>query len=477
MEDQPSIGDMDITNSPGFGILEELVQDGSLTKAQSEQWRNKLQQLHEWVMQSYEKEKELLKDAKKFNQELLGEKIKLEKQSIRKAEDSQVNQNLDKEKEKAMKELEECNERDSFLTFESQELVRELSELQRQLDGMQQENDNLVLPELKKAQDEITELQDELGRKVAATKVETTRKEEYQARTEVLKKQRLEIEEDKVSQRQTLQKIKADPERIKKNADVVEKAKENLAGDVKRLAQRVEDCDAELMHQAKKRKEADDVGKDLGRKLDLHRETIEQRERDVESVKKNLELEKAHNHDQLNRRADLEKAQKHADDDLRREFEKLAMMKSDFEKQKKTLKKKKQIVDSTLSGIPQLRLQLTDAGHQLEAYRTENAHLQGNLGELKQEVDIFIAKFLRQEGIEKTKKEELLGLVGLIKQAESDISQWSSEEHKQNKTVAMLSAQREIKAREASKAIQNERETKEDLKMKELIILDLTKKK
>jgi hypothetical protein len=40
----------------------------------------------------------------------------------------------------------------------------------------------------------------------------------------------------------------------------------------------------------------------------------------------------------------------------------------------------------------------------------------------------------------------------------------------------MLSAQREIKAREASKAMQNERETKEDLKMKELIILDLTKK-
>merc|ERR550537_863318 len=40
----------------------------------------------------------------------------------------------------------------------------------------------------------------------------------------------------------------------------------------------------------------------------------------------------------------------------------------------------------------------------------------------------------------------------------------------------MLSAQREIKAREASRAISHERETKEDLKMKELIILDLTKK-
>jgi len=131
---------------------------------------------------------------------------------------------------------------------------------------------------------------------------------------------------------------------------------------------------------------------------------------------------------------------------------------------------------ATASTLPMLHLQVADCKHQLESYKAENRRHLSTLNELKQEVEIFVAKFLRQEGIEGSKKGELDGLIGEIKVEESDIGQWSAEEHKQNKTVAMLSAQREIKAREASKAMQNERETKEDLKMKELIILDLTKK-
>merc|ERR1719424_592628 len=161
---------------------------------------------------------------------------------------------------------------------------------------------------------------------------------------------------------------------------------------------------------------------------------------------------------------------------MKSELEKNAKAKSDFEKQKKLLKKKKQVVDATASTLPMLHLQVADCKHQLESYKAENRRHLSTLNELKQEVEIFVAKFLRQEGIEGSKKGELDGLIGEIKVEESDIGQWSAEEHKQNKTVAMLSAQREIKAREASKAMQNERETKEDLKMKELIILDLTKK-
>jgi chromosome segregation ATPase len=417
-----------------------------------------------------------LKDTKKLNQELLGEKIKLEKQGIRKAEENAVNGNLDKEKEKALKELEECNERDSFLTFEIAELQREMAELQRQLDTQIQDNSDLVQPELTRISGENTELREELGKKIAACKAEGQRTNEFSERIELLKVELVEAEEEKITQRSTLQKIKADPERIKKNADVVQKAAENLSADVRRLKQRVEDADAELLHQQKKRKEADDVGRDLGRKLDLHRETIEQRQRDVESVKKNLDFEKMQNKQQLERRVILESKQEEAEQNMKRELEQLATDKNDFEKKKKILKKKKSVLEQIQSTLPMLHLQVADNKNQLESYKLENKRHVATLNELKQEVDIFIAKYLRQEGVEQGKKDELSGLVGEIKDEEMDISQWSSEEHKQNKTVAMLSAQREIKAREASRAIQNEKETKEDLKMKELIILDLTKK-
>ena len=406
----------------------------------------------------------------------MAEQIKLEKQSIKKAEESTVVATLEKEKDKALKELEECNERDSFLTYEIAELQREQQELQRQLDSQVQENADLVEPELRRVSAETEDTQEELTKRSAQYKAEDARKKEFLERIEQLKSTRVEAEDEKVLQRQTLQKIKSDPDRIKKNADVVQKAAENLASDVKRLMQRVEDADAELVHQSRKRKEADDVGRDLGRKLDLHRETIEQRQRDVESVKKNLDFEKLQYHQQTNRRLEIEMDQKQAEDGMKAELDKNAKAKSDFEKQKKLLKKKKAVVDTTASTLPMLHMQVTDCKHQLESYKQENRRHLATLNELKQEVEIFMAKYLRQEGIEGEKKGELDSLIGEIKIEESDIGQWSAEEHKQNKTVAMLSAQREIKAREASKAIQNERETKEDLKMKELIILDLTKK-
>ena len=45
-----------------------------------------------------------------------------------------------------------------------------------------------------------------------------------------------------------------------------------------------------------------------------------------------------------------------------------------------------------------------------------------------------------------------------------------------NKMIALLKAQREMKGREASKALHNEKETIEEKKVKDLVIFDLTKK-
>jgi chromosome segregation ATPase len=442
----------------------------------AQQYKGKFVGLHANVMRSYESEKVLLKQAKQYNQDLLQEKIKFEKQKLRKDEEQAVNSKLEEEKDKAIKELEDCNERDSLLSYEISELQREHAELNRQLENMQLENSDLVLPELQRNRSEIAVKEGELQKQVESLKEWSAKKELFTARIEFLKKQKAEADEDKMVHRQTLQKIKGDPDRVKKNADVVDKAKESLAADNKRLTSRIDDCDAELLHQLKKRKEAEDVGKDLGRKLDLHRETIEQRQRDIESVKKNLEFEKSRNHHHLERRVALELEQKAAEDDNKREVEALAQIKSEFEKLKKKLKKRKHVAEATVATLPNLKLQLNDVQHQLESFRNESRNLQAQLTELSQEVDIFIAKFMRQETIESGIRGNLEGLSGQIKVEESDIAQWRVEEHKQNKTVGMLSAQREIKAREASRAVQHERETKEDLKMKELIILDLSKK-
>jgi hypothetical protein len=63
----------------------------------------------------------------------------------------------------------------------------------------------------------------------------------------------------------------------------------------------------------------------------------------------------------------------------------------------------------------------------------------------RQDVDVGIAKFLTQESIELDKREELRVLVEGVDALEAQVLLWAEEESKQNKLVALLSAQREIK--------------------------------
>ena len=91
-------------------------------------------------------------------------------------------------------------------------------------------------------------------------------------------------------------------------------------------------------------------------------------------------------------------------------------------------------------------------------------------------VDLSIARFLRQEGVERSKREALEALLRDVAGMEDEIAKWSTEERRQNKLIAVLSAQREMKAREATRAQAAEKETREAVKVKELVIVDLSKK-
>ena len=72
------------------------------------------------------------------------------------------------------------------------------------------------------------------------------------------------------------------------------------------------------------------------------------------------------------------------------------------------------LADNAKSLLPNLKSQVNDTEHQIKLYKTENSNLKTKQDDLKQEVDIFIAKYLKQEGIEKSKKTELKQLVELM---------------------------------------------------------------
>ena len=467
---------MDISNSPAYVALDALLAEGKLTQAVVDMYKSKYAQLHDYVIQTYDREKSMLQRAKVLNQELLGERIQLEKQAIHRHEELQSISNLEKEKEHALKELHDCEERDVILQYELSHLQMEEIENTRRLEQMGQENADLVNPETEKVTNSIKSLQEDLERTTTLYESEKKRREEITAHINEVRNQQISLEEEKATKSAKLAKLQHDPERIRKQAAVVTKAVKNLDTELERLGNKLTRYKAELVAQAAKRKEVDDVGKDLGRKLDLHRKTIEQREREVDRIRKTLEYERQQHKQLLEKKVELELALKGESESLRHTMDELTRSNKEFDQLKRTIKKKQGIVDSSLALQPGLESQKSDVEAELSTYKAESIVLKKQLKNLKQEVDVYIANFLTQEVIEKEKKTELEAQLKVIKDLESQITKWHAEEHRQRKTIQILTAQREIKAREAAKAQSLEKETQEELKVKKLIILDLSKK-
>ena len=159
----------DVSQNTALALVDAKVEAGEITPAVQELFKGKYQELHALVLASRERQEAPMRDSKKLQQDVLGEKIKLEKQSIRKAEEHVVVSNLEKEKDKALRELEECNERDQFLNFEIQQLSSEAGDLKRQQSAMSQENADLVEPQLAEVREAIAEQQGLLDRLVLPT--------------------------------------------------------------------------------------------------------------------------------------------------------------------------------------------------------------------------------------------------------------------------------------------------------------------
>ena len=90
MADPTAAGSEDISASPAFTFLEELLASGKLTETQVKLYRSKYSKLHEVVLKTYENEKNLLRKAKQLNSDLSSEKAKLEKVAATAAEDSET---------------------------------------------------------------------------------------------------------------------------------------------------------------------------------------------------------------------------------------------------------------------------------------------------------------------------------------------------------------------------------------------------
>ena len=184
----------DISNSPAYQSLDELVASGKLTQPQAQLYRSKYAKLHEVVLKTYENEKNLLKKAKLLNQDLTAEKGKLEKTAGQAQEDSEAIAALRAEMAKGENELSLREERELLLQQEVQDLAATRDELETEVSDNTRRLAAELQPQIDQLEAAVGEARGELNRHKAALKKLDAERAEAAQRAQPLRGAKTDVE-------------------------------------------------------------------------------------------------------------------------------------------------------------------------------------------------------------------------------------------------------------------------------------------
>jgi chromosome segregation ATPase len=126
--------------------------------------------------------------------------------------------------------------------------------------------------------------------------------------------------------------------------------------------------------------------------------------------------------------------------------------------------------------IPNLGYQMDDCKRVLAGCAKEKREQLKTLEDLNREIDIFINDFLQEESLEKDKASKLAVLLRENKQLQNELNLLTQQQTALEREAFELSGKRDVKAREYAKAVGHRKEAEEEMKVKDIAILDLSKR-
>lgn len=406
----------------------------------------------------------------------MSEKISIEKVRIEEADETHRLQLTGELRNTLQKELEYVEQKETMAKFELFELKRVHEELTNSLKSMKKQNSRLVDPVLENLKKDIVDMNDHCAQAEDAYEKEKLQKvilSESVAELENLKKEKEELLKLRA---ESLNSAEVEPGRLKRQIASIESAYTGMQGEKRSLSRTIRIFEQENENQAKRRSEAEKLRKSILEKLELNRQTLEEREQDVATVRANLEKAKAYNHDLVTTKVELNVKKRESDGAVRHLNDQLILGNKDFELLKRQLKKKRIVTESSRQLVPELETQVNDMEILLKNSTDDKSRKSKEIGKFKDELDDLVSKLLQQEGTESQKKKELEVTITEVDELEAEVMYWLSEGKRQNKLLSVLSAQRDIKGREMVRIESKEKEGKHQVRLKELVILDLTKR-
>ena len=399
----------------------------------------------------------------------------MEKTRIEESDEINKLRKMEDDRDLIQKDAEMAEQRDTMTKFELSELKRAHDDLKTALLNMKNENSSIVEPVLAKLREEITSLNDQTLKAREAFMKESNQKQLINTKLESCQDDKSAKEDNLKSIVSAFERSSIEPKRVAKQTDSIEHAVNSMKSELKRVNKEVVKVQEATISQADRKAKADLLLKSLQETLSSHEESIEEKEKELGTMRAELESEKALNNDLITRKVELNLKKKESENLLRQSLDEQSTAKKTYEILEKQIKLKRGVADESKHAIPALESNLLDEQISLKLLKDEQKRIKAELKGLRHEVDVHIVELLQQEGVEQSKKRILEDILNEVESAEGEVVRLMAERKKQATLLGVLSAQRDVKAREGSRVDAKEKEARLLIVIKEHAILDLTK--
>eukprot|EP00397_Hematodinium_sp_SG-2012_P009093 GEMP01009168.1.p1 GENE.GEMP01009168.1~~GEMP01009168.1.p1 ORF type:complete len:930 (+),score=259.91 GEMP01009168.1:182-2971(+) len=466
----------DITNSLAYNVLENMYKDGTLSKNAVDLYKSKYGKIHQTVIGAYANEKKFLKRAKDLNHRLMSEKIRLEKTQLNMQEDSTEIANLKAQVAKTEADHEQGVDREAMLGMQISELEHEKKECDHRLEEREAAQNQAMEPQLQRAREEVALTLKEitlLGRqKDQISELCDEYGDKQRQLQETVDTNQLIMDQHE----REYKKIGADPDRVRKQAEKFRQAVKGLVGNKQTIISEITDAEVAVNQISEKKDEQDKVRTKSQLRLQMVDDSVKLTQASTDEVKGRLDREKNDYTEAVTTRVGFDMNLGSIGEDLHHAFDGLSLNGKIFAKMKRDFKRKESTRDSVKQSLPIFEGQIADYEHQKNSTNIEQKRQGVLLDEIQNEVDLFIGAFLKQESLEKEKKEECQQVEHAIEDAQEELIALKKQAHQWSSHFKFISQQREALARDAVTANRLCRETQEEVQMKELAEVDVKKK-
>mmetsp|Transcript_45822 Transcript_45822/g.146119 ORF Transcript_45822/g.146119 Transcript_45822/m.146119 type:complete len:925 (-) Transcript_45822:53-2827(-) len=469
----------DVTASDAFTFLDEALAAGEIDEAKAQYARAKFAELHGAVMKAMENEKVLFQRAKTLKEKSLEEAKQLVALDAGGAEvtASSTIQQLREDADEAENESMICKERETVLQLEVNELMSLRNDHRGTLEMIEREKAEAMAPQIDAIKGDIHELEKEVESLNRTSEVAQNEARDAQLGYGKAVQTIKELTRERTFDRQNFEKVAALPERLRKQGAVVESALnqiKNQGADLTRRLRKVEESQravnekfGQKEHQSVELSHAIGRAQDEIHKMRVKADTLAGDVQDMVHTNMQFEMEKGEIQVQLNAkgheagagRLDLQNRRKACDASINQLKATTAACKS---------------AEASVPEMKQAVEQLAKAQHGIQSNLAKKAK---ELHHLTSEVEIYVNAYLKKEMDGKGKSLAVQHSSAEVDEYEKEVVSLKKEEGVRDKQVSELSSHVERAARMATAKVTRYKETLEAVRVRDIIISDLKKKK